>query len=322
MIAIKKLMVAILGCISFSTVYGVIDTISPDFDFIVQVDHPCVVALQETFQVVYTMKNDGSTSISRIQSGTLSFPAVRTLIDASGLSVQSAIADSGTEYDLTSGRWQLTQDALAAGETKQLTLTIVATGDVTFFVQAQRTNFTVSCSREITIPVASECPVSSTTTLQANVSTFSLPATITYPNTVNYGENFVIEYTVTNNQTFAYSLLWSNVFPILLNEQGQALYEVVSIEVSNDSSVDQTATLYPSGRGQGYWLTPTIQAGETVYLRITLQATDLAPNLLAYITFVDGNPSCTFGPVQIQITDEELCDFIDDPVAQALASLI
>lgn len=344
--SLQKLFLCIASCASFTAFGMTVDTLSPDFQYVVKVTRPCKVEPDTEFQVMYTMQNDGEIGIAPVTltlgERTLFFPAVRTLIDLTGAELVTVEADEGTQFIATPGfdfgRWELTQpEGLEPGEVKQLTLTLrveSAEEQVNFFVQGQRNNFTTTCRRQITIPVEDDttCPVSPTTTIRAQIGTFVRPGTITFPNQAFVDETFVVEYTVTNDQPRDALELLYNVFPNLVDSEGTQLFEVVSVEASPGSIVDMQKNEYPSGRGVGSWQTPELAMGESAFLRITLRPTRAAVGLLAYTLRVEGNPPCTFGPVQIDVTlppvpppdnpDAEVCPILTDPVARALASIL
>jgi len=330
-----KLFVWTLACCIWFTASAMRqEVVSSDFELVATIDLPCTVAPGSSFQVVYTMANEGATTIPlqqvTIAGRTLNFPVVRTLFDLSGASLVSFIADAGTEFIDTPGidfsRWQLTQpEGLRPGEVKQLTLTLqldAAASEVNFALGAARNNTTSTCQRLITIPVSSTvvCP-GSPITLRARVGTFGNLATITVPTTIFFDQPFNIEYTITNNQTFDIAEIIDNIFPLLQNSLGNDLYIVNSIDASEGSLVESDFFLYPPGRGQGSWLTPQLAPGQSAFLAISLTPTFRATDPLSFITRPVGNPACTFGPVTAQLTDPVICVFTD-PIAQALAELL
>jgi len=326
---VNKLLLCIASCVTLSTAVAVVDTLSPNFVYVVKVERPCKVRPGSTFQVVYTMQNDSDRPIIRTSNGSFLFPMVLTLEDLTGAVLVNFEADTGTQFNddtqsMDFGRWE-SQDGLAKGEIKKLILTLQVTNptQVSFLVLASQDSGTYTCFRQITIPVDIDttCPASDTTTITAQVVSSDRIASITFPNMAFFNQPFDITY---NFQTSGAIEFWANIFPLLKDSEGREIFEVMSVETIPASTVTEDNTLFATGRGQGLWIIENPDSdANTFLLKITLRPTFRAPNLLAYVTKVNtNNPGCTIGPVQVQITDQEECEELSDPVALALASLI
>jgi len=327
----KKLLLCLASCLSFSAVYAEKATLSPDFAYVVTVEFPCKVLPGQQFQVVYTMRNDGATDIPITLFGF--FPGV--FLEFFGGSITNAVADDGTGFVQnpagTNARWFLLSQDLAPNESKKLTLTLQAgaQGSVDLFVQAVKSGNTFTCNRQITIPIDSDttCPDSDRITLTTE-RTPDVIATAAFPKIVDSGQNFVIEYTLTNNSSFTLPPQdLESILPSLLGPDLEPDFIIQNVESSPDTSLESNVDAFPTGRGQGRWnINRDIGLGESVFLRITLQATADAPTFANYITRFRNatgfsSNKCTFGPVVFRIIRPQEPVDVSDPFVDAINSI-
>lgn len=343
---VQTLLLCITSCVAVA-VYAagptVSQTFSPDFAYVGQIEYPCNVAPNEQFEVVLRMSNTTNVPLLLTQgipvSGTfLTLPAIFVFFN--GALLQSFVADDGTEFtDVPlDQRFQVAFDngvgELPAQTTKELRLTLQAadSGIVDFSVFAANSPFAVTCAQQVLIPIEiGTCPVSDRTVITVE-RVFLNPdviARVSYPNQVNVGDDFMLEYTLINNSTDpVVPQFWNGVLPRLSDGANNFFIfreSVASIGTDLDISVNE----FPIGQGQGRWIiNQPIPAGESRMLQVTLQATDNAAGNTSFITQFRNmtgfqSDECAVGPVSIRIVgQDEPVEGSTDPVVDAINSLV